>query len=239
MAVVASAAFDCAIFNYSSRDRWKVTARLTAVEFRSRCMRTVPGRLSAPKGTILQNRWTHRLRANTSFRHRQNRDHHPYSRPHYCQKYVVVPGGSTVSPWSGKVIDVMGDSNVAYQQMATSCRGRTGLHFSESRGRWSKIAKPDSSSTQISMPTCACESMLWIHRRRRGFCGPWATNDWAQNHSDWKYHRLSEYNHLRRFETSSLQKFAGAQPPNPFIPPGCTLFNGDMILHVQQHTVDG
>ncbi|MDE4755737.1 SGNH/GDSL hydrolase family protein, partial [Klebsiella pneumoniae] len=97
-----------------------------------------------------------------------------------AKKYVVVPGGSTVSPWSGKVIDVMGDSNVAYNKWQPLVAAELGCTFLNHGVGGSKIAKPDSSSTQISMcddvriNALDTSAAAWI-------CGPWATNDWAQN----------------------------------------------------------
>ncbi|MFQ6505787.1 SGNH/GDSL hydrolase family protein, partial [Klebsiella pneumoniae] len=113
-AVVANSAFDCSVFSYTTGDRWKVTARVNgsgvslAVYMNS--AGTVIGtegngttesvdytdyELTPPSGTASIGITTR------------------IAVPIIAKKYVVVPGGSTVSPWSGKVIDVMGDSNVA------------------------------------------------------------------------------------------------------------------------------
>ena len=179
--VVANAAFDCAIFNYTAGDRWKVTARVNgsgvslAVYMNS--AGTVIGtegngttesvdytdyELTPPSGTA-------KIGITTRI-----------AVPIIAKKYVVVPGGSTVSPWSGKVIDVMGDSNVAYNKWQPLVAAELGCTFLNHGVGGSKIAKPDSSSTQISM----CDDVrinaldtsadAWI-------CGPWGTNDWAQN----------------------------------------------------------
>ncbi|WP_112031024.1 SGNH/GDSL hydrolase family protein [Escherichia coli] len=179
--VVANAAFDCAIFNYTAGDRWKVTARVNgsgvslAVYMNS--AGTVIGtegngttesvdytdyELTPPSGTA-------KIGITTRI-----------AVPIIAKKYVVVPGGSTVSPWSGKVIDVMGDSNVAYNKWQPLVAAELGCTFLNHGVGGSKIAKPDSSSTQISMcddvriNALDTSAAAWI-------CGPWATNDWAQN----------------------------------------------------------
>ncbi|EPY4660104.1 SGNH/GDSL hydrolase family protein [Klebsiella variicola] len=179
--VVVNAAFDCAIFNYTAGDRWKVTARVNgsgvslAVYMNS--AGTVIGtegngttesvdytdyELTPPSGTA-------KIGITTRI-----------AVPIIAKKYVVVPGGSTVSPWSGKVIDVMGDSNVAYNKWQPLVAAELGCTFLNHGVGGSKIAKPDSSSTQISMcddvriNALDTSAAAWI-------CGPWATNDWAQN----------------------------------------------------------
>ena len=179
--VVVNAAFDCAIFNYTAGDRWKVTARVNgsgvslAVYMNS--VGTVIGtegngttesvdytdyELTPPSGTA-------KIGITTRI-----------AVPIIAKKYVVVPGGSTVSPWSGKVIDVMGDSNVAYNKWQPLVAAELGCTFLNHGVGGSKIAKPDSSSTQISMcddvriNALDTSAAAWI-------CGPWATNDWAQN----------------------------------------------------------
>ncbi|WP_224232370.1 MULTISPECIES: SGNH/GDSL hydrolase family protein [Klebsiella pneumoniae complex] len=180
--VVVNAAFDCAIFNYTAGDRWKVTARVNgsgvslAVYMNS--AGTVIGtegngttesvdytdyELTPPSGTA-------KIGITTRI-----------AVPIIAKKYVVVPGGgSSVSPWSGKIIDVMGDSNVAYNKWQPLVAEALGCSFLNHGIGGSKIAKPDSSSTQISMCDDARINALdtsaaaWI-------CGPWGTNDWAQN----------------------------------------------------------
>ena len=180
-AVVANSAFDCAVFGYTTGDRWKVTARVNgsgvslAVYMNS--AGTVIGtegngttesvdytdyELTPPSGTA-------KIGITTRI-----------AVPIIAKKYVVVPGGSTVSPWSGKVIDVMGDSNVAYNKWQPLVAAELGCTFLNHGVGGSKIAKPDSSSTQISMcddvriNALDTSAAAWI-------CGPWATNDWAQN----------------------------------------------------------
>lgn len=180
-AVVTNSAFDCSIFDYTTGDRWKVTARVNgtsvslAVYFNS--VGTVIGtegdgtsasvdyidyELTPPTGTA-------RIGITTRV-----------ALPIVAKKYVIVPGGSTVSPWSGKIIDVMGDSNVAYNKWQPLVASELGCSFLNHGVGGSKIAKPDSSPTQISMCDDARINALdttataWI-------CGPWGTNDWAQN----------------------------------------------------------
>ena len=180
--VVANAAFDCSIFDYVTDDRWKVTARVNgsgvslAVYINS--AGTVIGtegngttesvdytdyELTPPSGTA-------KIGITTRI-----------AVPIIAKKYVVVPGGgATVSPWSGKIIDVMGDSNVAYNKWQPLVAEALGCSFLNHGVGGSKIAKPDSSSTQVSMCDDARINALdtsaaaWI-------CGPWGTNDWAQN----------------------------------------------------------
>ena len=180
-AEVANSAFDCAVFSYTTGDRWKVTARVNgsgvslAVYMNS--VGTVIGtegngttesvdytdyELTPPSGTA-------KIGITTRI-----------AVPIIAKKYVVVPGGSTVSPWSGKIIDVMGDSNVAYNKWQPLVAAELGCSFLNHGIGGSKIAKPDSSSTQISMcddvriNALDTSAAAWI-------CGPWATNDWAQN----------------------------------------------------------
>ncbi|MEJ3427523.1 SGNH/GDSL hydrolase family protein [Escherichia coli] len=180
-AVVTNSAFDCSIFDYTTGDRWKVTARVNgtsvslAVYFNS--VGTVIGtegdgtsasvdyidyELTPPTGTV-------RIGITTRV-----------ALPIVAKKYVIVPSGSTVSPWSGKIIDVMGDSNVAYNKWQPLVASELGCSFLNHGVGGSKIAKPDSSPTQISMCDDARINALdttataWI-------CGPWGTNDWAQN----------------------------------------------------------
>ncbi|MGU3597130.1 GDSL-type esterase/lipase family protein [Klebsiella variicola] len=179
--VVVNAAFDCAIFNYTAGDRWKVTARVNgsgvslAVYMNSagtvigtegngttESMDYTDYELTPPSGTASIGITTR------------------IAVPIIAKKYVVVPGGSTVSPWSGKVIDVMGDSNVAYNKWQPLVAAELGCTFLNHGVGGSKIAKPDSSSTQISMcddvriNALDTSAAAWI-------CGPWGTNDWAQN----------------------------------------------------------
>ncbi|KYZ73087.1 SGNH/GDSL hydrolase family protein [Klebsiella quasipneumoniae] len=179
--VVENSAFDCAVFSYTTGDRWKVTARVNgsgvslAVYINS--ADTVIGtegdgttesvdytdyELTPPSGTA-------KIGITTRI-----------AVPIIAKKYVVVPSGSTVSPWSGKVIDVLGDSNVAYNKWQPLVAAELGCTFLNHGVGGSKIAKPDSSSTQISMcddvriNALDTSAAAWI-------CGPWGTNDWAQN----------------------------------------------------------
>ncbi|EMY8093267.1 SGNH/GDSL hydrolase family protein [Klebsiella variicola] len=179
--VVENSAFDCAVFSYTTGDRWKVTARVNgsgvslAVYINS--AGTVIGtegdgttesvdytdyELTPPSGTA-------KIGITTRI-----------AVPIIAKKYVVVPSGSTVSPWSGKVIDVLGDSNVAYNKWQPLVAAELGCTFLNHGVGGSKIAKPDSSSTQISMcddvriNALDTSAAAWI-------CGPWGTNDWAQN----------------------------------------------------------
>ncbi len=74
----------------------------------------------------------------------------------------------------------MGDSNVAYNKWQPLVAEALGCSFLNHGIGGSKIAKPDSSSTQISMcddvriNALDTSAAAWI-------CGPWGTNDWAQN----------------------------------------------------------
>ncbi|MGU3620125.1 SGNH/GDSL hydrolase family protein [Raoultella ornithinolytica] len=180
--VVVNAAFDCAVFDYISGDRWKVTARVNgsgvSLAVYTNSAGTVIGtevagttesvdytdyELTPPSGTA-------KIGITTRI-----------AVPIIAKKYVVVPGGgSSVSPWSGKIIDVMGDSNVAYNKWQPLVAAELGCSFLNHGVGGSKIAKPDSSSTQISMcddvriNALDTSAAAWI-------CGPWGTNDWAQN----------------------------------------------------------
>ncbi|WP_448158730.1 GDSL-type esterase/lipase family protein [Escherichia coli] len=181
-AVVANSAFDCSIFDYVTGDRWKVTARVNgssvslAVYFNSAgdvigtegdgtsdIVDYTDYELTIPAGAA-------KIGITTRI-----------AVPIIAKKYVVVPGGGgAISPWSGKIIDVMGDSNVAYNKWQPLVASELGCSFLNHGVGGSKIAKPDSSPTQISMCDDARINALdttataWI-------CGPWGTNDWAQN----------------------------------------------------------
>ncbi|EJL9159234.1 TPA: SGNH/GDSL hydrolase family protein [Klebsiella pneumoniae] len=179
--VVANAAFDCAIFNYTAGDRWKVTARVNGSGVSLAVYMNSTGMVIGTEGNgttesvdytdyeLTPPSGTARIGITTRI-----------AVPIIAKKYVVVPGGSTVSPWSGKVIDVMGDSNVAYNKWQPLVAAELGCTFLNHGVGGSKIAKPDSSSTQISMcddvriNALDTSAAAWI-------CGPWATNDWAQN----------------------------------------------------------
>ncbi|WP_308887846.1 SGNH/GDSL hydrolase family protein [Klebsiella quasipneumoniae] len=180
--VVVNAAFDCAVFDYTPGDRWKVTARVngsgvslavymnsagtvigTEVAGTTESVDYTDYELTPPSGTA-------KIGITTRI-----------AVPIIAKKYVVVPGGgSSVSPWSGKIIDVMGDSNVAYNKWQPLVAAELGCSFLNHGIGGSKIAKPDSSSTQISMcddvriNALDTSAAAWI-------CGPWGTNDWAQN----------------------------------------------------------
>ncbi|HFO1991490.1 TPA: SGNH/GDSL hydrolase family protein [Klebsiella pneumoniae] len=179
--VVANAAFDCAIFNYTAGDRWKVTARVNGSGVSLAVYMNSAGMVIGTEGNgttesvdytdyeLTPPSGTARIGITTRI-----------AVPIIAKKYVVVPGGSTVSPWSGKVIDVMGDSNVAYNKWQPLVAAELGCTFLNHGVGGSKIAKPDSSSTQISMcddvriNALDTSAAAWI-------CGPWGTNDWAQN----------------------------------------------------------
>jgi hypothetical protein len=88
-------------------------------------------------------------------RYGKNRDHHPYCRPIIAKKYVVVPGGSSVSPWSGKIIDVMGDSNVAYNKWQPLVAAELGCSFLNHGVGGSKIAKPIAVNANQHVRRCA------------------------------------------------------------------------------------
>ncbi|MCS5969448.1 hypothetical protein LNP26_27220 [Klebsiella variicola subsp. variicola] len=116
-AVVANSAFDCSVFSYTTGDRWKVTARVNgsgvslAVYMNS--AGTVIGtegngttesvdytdyELTPPSGTASIGITTR------------------IAVPIIAKNMLLFPVVALVSPWSGKVIDVMGDSNVAYNK---------------------------------------------------------------------------------------------------------------------------
>ncbi|ENZ7233475.1 MULTISPECIES: SGNH/GDSL hydrolase family protein [Klebsiella] len=180
--IVANSAFDCAVFSYTTGDRWKVTARVngsgvslavytnsagtvigTEVAGTTESVDFIDYELSPPAGTA-------KIGITTRI-----------AVPIIAKKYVVVPGGGgSVSPWSGKKIDVMGDSNVAYNKWQPLVAAELGCSFLNHGVGGSKIAKPDSASTQISMcddvriNALDTSAAAWI-------CGPWGTNDWAQN----------------------------------------------------------
>lgn len=182
-AIVSNSAFDCALFDYTTGDRWKVTARVngsgvslavyinsvgvvigTEVDGTAESVDCTDYELSPPVGTAKIG-----ITTRTTL-------------PIVAKKYVVVPGGggTVTSPWSGKVIDVLGDSNVAYNKWQPLVAEELGCSFLNHGVGGSKIAKPDSAASQISM----CDDVrinalntsadVWI-------CGPWGTNDWAQN----------------------------------------------------------
>lgn len=183
-AIVSNSAFDCSLFDYTTGDRWKVTARVngsgvslavyinsvgvvigTEVDGTADAVDYTDYELSPPAGT-----------AKIGITTRE-------ALPIVAKKYVVVPGGgggNATSPWSGKVIDVLGDSNVAYNKWQPLVAEELGCSFLNHGVGGSKIAKPDSAASQISM----CDDVrinalntsadVWI-------CGPWGTNDWAQN----------------------------------------------------------
>ncbi len=65
--------------------------------------------------------------------------------------------------------------------------------------------------------------MLWIHRRRRGFAVE-GNKRLGAKYPNWKYHRLSEYNPLRRAEHHRSET-AGAGP-NKTYPQGHAVHNG-------------
>ena len=179
--VVVNAAFDCAIFNYTAGDRWKVTARVNGSGVSLAVYMNSAGTVIGTEGNgttesvdytdyeLTPPTGTAKIGITTRI-----------AIPIIAKKYVVVPGGGAVSPWSGKKIDVMGDSNVAYNKWQPLVASELGCSFLNHGVGGSKIAKPDSSSTQISM----CDDVringldtsaaAWI-------CGPWGTNDFAQN----------------------------------------------------------
>lgn len=180
-AVVANSAFDCAVFSYTTGDRWKVTARVNGSGVSLAVYMNSAGAVIGTEGNgttesvdytdyeLTPPSGTAKIGITTRI-----------ALPIIAKKYVVVPGGSSVSPWSGKIIDVMGDSNVAYNKWQPLVAAELGCSFLNHGVGGSKIAKPDSSPTQISMCDDARINALdttaaaWI-------CGPWGTNDWAQN----------------------------------------------------------
>lgn len=235
-AVVTNSAFDCSIFDYTTGDRWKVTARVNgtsvslAVYFNS--VGTVIGtegdgtsasvdyidyELTPPTGTA-------RIGITTRV-----------ALPIVAKKYVIVPGGSTVSPWSGKIIDVMGDSNVAYNKWQPLVASELGCSFLNHGVGGSKIAKPDSSPTQISMCDDARINALdttataWI-------CGPWGTNDWAQNIP---IGTISDTVNTTVYGALNIiaQKLRARAPTKPIF--WCTPFNGDYDSPRSSSWIDG
>ncbi|QHW71390.1 SGNH/GDSL hydrolase family protein [Raoultella ornithinolytica] len=235
-AVVANSAFDCAVFSYTTGDRWKITARVngtsvslavymnsvgtvigTEGDGTSASVDYIDYELSPPSGTA-------RIGITTRV-----------ALPIVAKKYVVVPGGSTVSPWSGKIIDVMGDSNVAYNKWQPLVASELGCSFLNHGVGGSKIAKPDSSPTQISMCDDARINALdttataWI-------CGPWGTNDWAQNipiGSITDTVNTTVYGAL----TIIAQKLRARSPTKPIL--WATPFNGDYDSPRSAAWVDG
>lgn len=179
--VVVNAAFDCAIFNYTAGDRWKVTARVNGSGVSLAVYMNSAGTVIGTEGNgttesvdytdyeLTPPTGTAKIGITTRI-----------AIPIIAKKYVVVPGGGAVSPWSGKKIDVMGDSNVAYNKWQPLVASELGCSFLNHGVGGSKIAKPDSSSTQISMcddvriNALDTSAAAWI-------CGPWGTNDFAQN----------------------------------------------------------
>lgn len=139
------------------------------------------------------------------------------------------------SKWSGKVIDVMGDSNVAYNRWQPLVAAELGCSFLNHGVGGSKIAKPDSASTQISMcddvriNALNTSSDAWI-------CGPWGTNDWAQNipiGSITDTVNTTVYGALNII----AQKLRARAPTKPIF--WCTPFNGDYDSPRYSAWVDG
>ncbi|HHQ5675311.1 TPA: GDSL-type esterase/lipase family protein [Klebsiella variicola subsp. variicola] len=235
-AVVTNSAFDCSIFDYTTGDRWKVTARVngtsvslavymnsvgtvigTEGDGTSASVDYIDYELSPPSGTA-------RIGITTRV-----------ALPIVAKKYVVVPGGSTVSPWSGKIIDVMGDSNVAYNKWQPLVASELGCSFLNHGVGGSKIAKPDSSPTQISMCDDARINALdttataWI-------CGPWGTNDWAQNIP---IGTISDTVNTTVYGALNIiaQKLRARAPTKPIF--WCTPFNGDYDSPRSSSWIDG
>lgn len=235
-AVVTNSAFDCSIFDYTTGERWKVTARVngtsvslavymnsagtvigTEGDGTSASVDYIDYELSPPSGTA-------RIGITTRV-----------ALPIVAKKYVVVPGGSTVSPWSGKIIDVMGDSNVAYNKWQPLVASELGCSFLNHGVGGSKIAKPDSSPTQISMCDDARINALdttattWI-------CGPWGTNDWAQNIP---IGTISDTVNTTVYGALNIiaQKLRARAPTKPIF--WCTPFNGDYDSPRSSSWIDG
>ena len=99
--------------------------------------------------------------------------------PITIKKLGFIPISTPTSKWQGKVISNMGDSNVQQWKWQPLVISELGCTMINNGVGGSKIAKPDSAPTQISMCDDARISALdlsadaWI-------LGPWGTNDWAQ-----------------------------------------------------------
>ncbi|EPR0073908.1 GDSL-type esterase/lipase family protein [Escherichia coli] len=236
-AVVANSAFDCSIFDYVTGDRWKVTARVNgssvslAVYFNSAgdvigtegdgtsdIVDYTDYELTIPAGAA-------KIGITTRI-----------AVPIIAKKYVVVPGGGgAISPWSGKIIDVMGDSNVAYNKWQPLVASELGCSFLNHGVGGSKIAKPDSSPTQISMCDDARINALdttataWI-------CGPWGTNDWAQNIP---IGTINDTVNTTVYGALNIiaQKLRARAPTKPIF--WCTPFNGDYDSPRSSSWIDG
>ncbi|MDR4742704.1 GDSL-type esterase/lipase family protein [Klebsiella pneumoniae] len=236
-AVVANSAFDCSIFDYVTGDRWKVTARVNgsgvslAVYFNS------AGGVIGTEGdgtsdTVDYNDYELTIPTGAAKIGITTR----IAVPIIAKKYVVVPGGGgAISPWSGKIIDVLGDSNVAYNKWQPLVAAELGCSFLNHGVGGSKIAKPDSSSTQISM----CDDVrinaldtaaaAWI-------CGPWGTNDWAQNIP---IGTISDTVNTTVYGALNIiaQKLRARAPTKPIF--WCTPFNGDYDAPRSASWIDG
>lgn len=96
------------------------------------------------------------------------------------KKELVSPASSSAGAWAGKLIDVMGDSNVQQNKWQPLVAAELGCAFLNHGVGGSKVAKPDSAENQVSMCDDARVNALdtdadaWI-------VGPALTNDWAQN----------------------------------------------------------
>lgn len=236
-AVVANSAFDCSIFDYVTGDRWKVTARVNgsgvslAVYFNS------AGGVIGTEGdgtsdTVDYTDYELTIPAGAAKIGITTR----IAVPIIAKKYVVVPGGGgAISPWSGKIIDVMGDSNVAYNKWQPLVASELGCSFLNHGVGGSKIAKPDSSPTQISMCDDARINALdttataWI-------CGPWGTNDWAQNIP---IGTISDTVNTTVYGALNIiaQKLRARAPTKPIF--WCTPFNGDYDSPRSSSWIDG
>ena len=235
-AVSPSSAFECAIFDYDDGDRWKVTARVNGASVSLAVYYGANGTVIGTEGDgttesvdytdyeLTPPSGTASIGITTRI-----------AVPIIAKKYVVVPGGSTVSPWSGKVIDVMGDSNVAYNKWQPLVASELGCSFLNHGVGGSKIAKPDSSPTQISM--CDDDRINALDTTATAWiCGPWGTNDWAQNIP---IGTISDTVNTTVYGALNIiaQKLRARAPTKPIF--WCTPFNGDYDSPRSSSWIDG
>lgn len=93
---------------------------------------------------------------------------------------VVTTINDVAYPWAGKVIDVLGDSNVQQNKWQPLVSARMGCTFLNHGVGGSKVAKPDSNpTTQISM--CDDVRVNALSASADAYIILGGTNDWAQS----------------------------------------------------------
>ena len=186
-AVVDNAAFECAFVDHTAGDRWKVTARVNGTSVSLAVYYNAAGAVIGTEydGTsevVDLTDYEITVPAGTTKIGITSRTVVPIvikKREIVTDQEITDRVTALEKPWYGKTIDQLGDSNIQMWRWQPLAIQNLGCQMLNHGVGGSKIAKPDSSPTQISM--CDDARINALSPTADAYTVLGGTNDWAQS----------------------------------------------------------